>query len=83
MTKSGLSIVGLMVAGSLVTSPTLAYRKTANHPAVSCKDINDALGTGKSVSEVAKELNTSLARVKMCATPSPARHLRHPGHNGG
>ena len=73
MRRSGSLIVVAMALGALMAAPALAHKKKAAHPAVPCKDIKEAMGTGKTADEVAKELNTTAAHVKSCTTP-PKHH---------
>jgi hypothetical protein len=71
--RSGSLIVAALALGALVASPALAHKKKAAHPAVSCKDIKEAMGAGKTADEVAKDLKTTPARVKSCTAP-PKQH---------
>jgi hypothetical protein len=68
----GLGLLCLVAAGSLVGSPVLAAKKAARHT-VTCKQIKDAMDSGKSADDVAKDLKVSAARVKNCTMP-PAKH---------
>jgi hypothetical protein len=74
--RSGLLIVSTLVVGSLVASPALAHKK-AKQPAVSCKEIKDAMAAGKTADDVAKDLKTTAKRVKTCTAPAPAKHHSH------
>ena len=69
--RSGLLIVALLAAGSLVASPALAKHK--GHTAVPCKEIKDAIASGKTEDEVAKDLKTTTSHVKSCTAP-PKKH---------
>jgi hypothetical protein len=62
---SALAVVALMGA------PAMATKKK---PSVSCKEIKDAVASGKSADDVAKDMNVSASRVKSCTTPSTKHH---------
>jgi len=70
--RIALGVLSLIAAASLVGSPALATKHAVRHSA-SCKQIKDAVDSGKSADEVAKDLKVSTARVKSCTTPA-ARH---------
>ena len=60
---------------ALVTAAPLSARV---HHTVSCTRIREALKTGKSGDEVAKELKVSSATVKRCTPPAkPSDTARH------
>jgi DNA-binding CsgD family transcriptional regulator len=65
----------LLAATALVGSPALAAKRAVRHT-VSCKQINEAIASGKSAEDVAKDLNVSSARVKSCAAPAARHHHR-------
>lgn len=62
----GMGMLCLLAAGSLVGSPVLAAKKTTHHT-VSCKQIKDAIDSGKSTDDVAKDMKVSASRVKSIA----------------
>jgi len=68
----GLALLSTLTAVALATSPALAAKKKA--PSVSCKQIKDAMASGKTAEEVEKDLNVSASRVKSCTTPSTKHH---------
>jgi len=75
--RIGSGLLALIAAASLVGSPALATKRPAHHT-VTCKQIKDALDSGKSADDVAKDLKVSAARVKGvetkgCTAPA-ARH---------
>ncbi len=72
MKTIGLTLISALAALALVTSPALAAKKKA--PAVSCKQIKDAMASGKTAEEVEKDLNVSASRVKSCTAPSAKHH---------
>jgi hypothetical protein len=72
--RIGTGLLALIAAASLAGSPALAAKRAARHT-VTCKQIKDALDSGKSADDVAKDLKVSAARVKSCTTP-PAKHGR-------
>ena len=74
MKRIGLGLVSVLAAVAVAGSPALA--KHAAKPAVSCKEIKDAMAAGKSADDVAKDMNVSSARVKSCTAPA-AKHHRH------
>jgi len=80
--QSGLRVLSLVAAASLLASPALAVRHSTRHTGVSCKQIKEAIDAGKSAEEVARDLKVSALRVKSCTTPA-AKHGRkgtaHPG----
>jgi DNA-binding NarL/FixJ family response regulator len=64
------------VVGTLLLGVAVAGAKT---PRVTCKQIQDALQSGKTAAEVAKELKVSEARVKRCSsTTSSTGASSHP-----
>ncbi len=78
MKRMGLGMLCVVAAGSLVGSPVLAAKK-ATHHTVSCKQIKDALDSGKSADDVAKDMKVSASRVKSVAKdgcPAPAKHSK-------
>jgi hypothetical protein len=62
--------VSVLATAVLLGSPALA---TKHHSTVSCKQIKDAIASGKSADEVAKDMKVSSSRVKSCTAP-PAKH---------
>lgn len=70
MKTIGFTVLCALTALALVGSPALAAKKKA--PAVSCKQIKDAMTSGKTAEEVQKDLNVTAARVKGCT--APAKH---------
>ena len=80
MNRIGLTLGCLVAAAAMVASPALAAKK-ATHHTVSCKEIKDAVAAGKSADDVAKDLNTTSARVKACTTPS-TKHHKKAAHSG-
>ena len=72
MNRIGLALGCLVAAAAVAGSPALAAKKATHQ--VSCKEIKDAMASGKTADEVAKDLNTSASRVKTCTTPSTKHH---------
>ena len=68
MKRIGMGFLALAVATAFVASPALARR--AHHTAVKCQKIKDAIASGKTADDVAKEMKVSAARVKACTTPA-------------
>jgi hypothetical protein len=70
-------MLSLIAAASLVGSPALAAGHPAHH-GVACKQIKEALDSGKSADDVAKDLKVSASRVKDVAakgcTAPAAKH---------
>ena len=64
--------VSVLAAAMLVGSPALAAKRS-HHSTVSCKQIKDAMASGKSADDVAKDMKVSSERVKSCTAP-PAKH---------
>jgi len=57
-----------LVVALVVGTPALATHKPAH--TVSCKQIKDALASGKTTEDVEKDMKVSAARVKSCTAPS-------------
>jgi hypothetical protein len=75
--RSNALVMALLALAVLVASPaTAAKRRMAKHT-VSCKQIRDAVASGKSADEVAKDLKVTGARVKSCTTPAAKHHGGH------
>ena len=72
MKTIGFAILSALTALALVSSPALATKKKA--PSVSCKQVKDAMASGKTAEEVEKDLNVSASKVKSCTTPSSKHH---------
>ena len=66
MKRIGLTMVAVLGAAVLAGTPALAAKRHT----VSCKAIKDAIASGKSADDVAKELKTSATRVKNCTAPA-------------
>ena len=66
-------MISLMATAVLLGSPAWAS-KHASKPTVSCKQIKDAMASGKTADEVEKDMNVSASRVKSCTTPSKHHH---------
>ena len=56
----------LLAAAAMVGSPAMAAKHAARNT-VSCKQIKDALDSGKSADDVAKEMKVKESRVKTIA----------------
>jgi hypothetical protein len=67
--RNGLAILSLLVAAALVAAPAVHAKKQAHH-GVSCKQIKDAMASGKSADDVVKDMKTTQAHVKSCTTPT-------------
>jgi hypothetical protein len=65
------AITCALAVAALAGSPAIAAKKAAHGP--TCKQIKDAVASGKTADEVAKDMNVSAARVKTCTAP-PAKH---------
>lgn len=72
MKRIALGVFSVIAAASLVGSPALATKHAVRHT-TSCKEIKEAVDSGKSADEVAKDMKVSAARVKSCTTPA-VRH---------
>ena len=72
MKRTGFMVLSLLGAAVLVGSPA-AHAKKAHH-GVPCKEIKDAVASGKSEEDVAKDMKTSVDHVKSCTNPAPAHH---------
>ena len=81
MNRIGSELLALVAAASLIGSPVLAASHPAHHTP-SCKQIKSAIDSGKSPDAVAKELNTSSARVKSCTTPAVKHGKKGTTHPG-
>ena len=66
MRRISVGLLSLVAAMMLAASPVVA--KTQHK--VSCKQIKEALASGKSAEEVATDLKTSVSRVNQCSKPS-------------
>ena len=73
MKRMGLAMVSALAVVAMVGAPALATKKTSKHT-VSCKEIKDAVASGKSADDVAKDMNVTASRVKSCTTPSTKHH---------
>ena len=73
--RSSVLLMAVLATTVFVVAPATAKKKAAKH-SVSCKQINEAIAGGKSAEEVAKDLKTTDAHVKSCATPT-----KHAGHH--
>jgi len=71
--RSSTGILPLLAAGLLVAAPVSAGTHAAHHT-VSCKQIKDAMASGKSADDVAKEMKVSATHVKNCT--APAHHAK-------
>jgi len=60
-------MVGSVVLGLALAAFPAAAKKTP-HKGATCQQVKDALASGKSAADAAKELNVSEARVKSCTT---------------
>jgi hypothetical protein len=69
----GLALLCALTTVALVASPATAKKKA---PSVSCKQIKDAMASGKTSEEVQKDLKVSASRVKGCTTPSTKHHKK-------
>ena len=65
----------LLAAAAMVGSPAMAAKHAARNT-VSCKQIKDALASGKSEDDVAKDLKVSASRVKSCTAPTTKHHRK-------
>ena len=72
MKTIGFTVLSALTVLALVGSPAFATKKKATGP--SCKQIKDAMASGKTAEEVGKDLNVSASRVKGCTTPSAKHH---------
>jgi hypothetical protein len=69
--RIGIGLFALAAATAFVVTPAMA--KKAHHTAVTCQKIKDAIASGKTADDVAKEMKVSAARVKACTTPARPR----------
>ncbi len=66
----------LLVSTAATGTPAFAAKQRhARNPIATCQRIKDAVASGKSVAEVAKELKVTEARAKACSTARP--HQTH------
>jgi hypothetical protein len=70
MKKMSVALLSLAAALLIAGSPAAARSK------VSCKQIKEALASGKSADDVAAELKTTAARVNKCSKPSAKAHKK-------
>ena len=72
MKRTSVGLLALLAAGLLVAAPvSAATRRAARHAGPTCKQIKDAIASGKSADDVAKEMKVSATRVKNCTEPAP------------
>jgi ubiquitin len=72
MTKrTGMIVAAALVAAMLVGPSAFAKGKK---PTVSCKQIKDAMASGKSAEDVQKDMNVTASRVKSCTAPAHHKH---------
>jgi hypothetical protein len=64
-----------LVAALAVGTPALAAHKPAH--TVSCKQIKDALASGKTAEDVQKDMKVTATRVKNCTAPSHKGKAKH------
>ena len=67
MKRIGTGILVAIASASLIASPAFAATKHSTHHTISCKQIKDALDSGKSADDVAKEMKVKESRVKTIA----------------
>ena len=72
MKTIGWTVLSALTALALVGSPAFATKHKA--PSVSCKQIKDAMASGKTAEEVEKDLKVSASHVKNCTEPSTKHH---------
>jgi hypothetical protein len=72
--RIGVVMVSLLAAVALVATPAVAKKHAAHQP--SCKQIKDAIASGKSADDVAKDMKVTATRVKSCTAP-PSKHPAH------
>ena len=74
--RIGFVLMALLAVTLLGASPASAETtKHKTHHAVSCKQIKDAIASGKSADEVAKDLKVSASRVKSCTAVTSSNRL--------
>ena len=66
MNRMGTGMLALLATAALAASPALAAKKSTHHT-VTCKQIKDALDSGKSAEDVAKDMKVKESRVKAIA----------------
>ena len=72
-----IGLAGSMLAAAvLIASPALATKHAGHKSTVSCKQIKDAIASGKSADDVAKDMKVSSARVKNCTAPTTKHHKK-------
>jgi hypothetical protein len=70
--RTSVGLLALLAAGLLVAAPvSAAKRHAARHAGPTCKQIKDAIASGKSADDVAKDMKVSATRVKNCTEPAP------------
>ena len=74
MKRIWTAITCALAVAALAGSPALAAKKAAHGP--SCKEIKDAVASGKTADEVAKDMNVSASKVKSCTAPSAKHHKK-------
>ena len=68
------AITCALAVAALAGSPAIAAKKGAHGP--TCKQIKDAIASGKTADDVAKDMNVSAARVKSCTAPVAKHHRK-------
>ena len=72
MKRTSVGLLALLAAGLLVAAPvSAAKRRAARHAGPTCKQIKDAIASGKSADDVAKDMKVSATRMKSCTEPAP------------
>jgi len=76
MLRVTAGIVAALAAVSLGATPAVAKtpKRRIHSPKVSCTEIRDAITSGKSADQVAKDLKVSETRVKSCTTATQSVH---------
>ncbi len=73
MKRLTTGLLTLLAVGLLVAAPASAARRhAAHHAGPTCKQIKDAMASGKSADDVAKDMKVTPERVKKCTAPAPA-----------
>ncbi len=74
--KYGIVLASVLAFAMCAGTPAFAKAKRSSKPSVSCKQIKDAMASGKSEDDVQKDLNVSATRVKSCTAPRATHHRK-------
>jgi hypothetical protein len=78
MKKFGIGVLSILAGAFLIAS--IGSAASAKTRSTSCKQIREALASGKSAGEVASQFNVSTDRVNHCAKTKAAKHKSSASH---